>query len=244
MAESQPTTITNPWPARLQRRLIHPWQKFWLAYGSAHGFGRVASWLATRFAPPHHARVYLSRLHVRGFTSCRAQIFHRGLRRGRSVFIDDGVIILDANAGADSAGVVELHDEVVIYRHCILETGAGASISVGVDSSIHPGCQLKAYVQPIRIGRGVMIAANCAFYSYDHGVLPGQPIIKQSLVSKGPIEIGDEAWIGTGAIILSGVKIGAGAIVGAGAVVTKDVPDNGIAVGNPARVVKNRKDLV
>ena len=244
MAESQPATLSSPWPARIRRRLIYPWQKFWLGCSSERGLGRFASWLAALFAPPYHARVYLSRLHERGFISYRAQIFHKGLRRGRSVFIDDDVIIMDGNALGGSAGTVELHDEVVIYRNSILETGAGGSISVGAGSSIHPGCQLKAYVQPIRIGCGVMIAANCAFYSYDHSVLPGQPIIKQPLVSKGPIEIGDDSWVGTGATILSGVKIGAGAIVGAGAVVTKDVPDNAIAVGNPARVVKNRKDLV
>jgi acetyltransferase-like isoleucine patch superfamily enzyme len=58
--------------------------------------------------------------------------------------------------------------------------------------------------------------------------------------SKGPIEIDDEVWIGTRAIILSGVKIGKGAIIGAGAVVAKDVPAYTIVIGNPARVVKAR----
>ena len=50
--------------------------------------------------------------------------------------------------------------------------------------------------------------------------------------------IGNDVWIGAGAIILSGVKIGSGAIIGAGAVVVKDVPPYAIAAGNPARVVK------
>ena len=52
--------------------------------------------------------------------------------------------------------------------------------------------------------------------------------------------IGNDVWIGVGAIILSGVKIGSGAIIGAGAVVVKDVPPYAIAAGNPARVVKFR----
>jgi virginiamycin A acetyltransferase len=59
-------------------------------------------------------------------------------------------------------------------------------------------------------------------------------------MSKGPIIIEDEVWIGTGALILSGVKIGRGAIVGAGAVVNKEIPPYAIAAGNPAKVIKFR----
>lgn len=58
--------------------------------------------------------------------------------------------------------------------------------------------------------------------------------------NKGPVIIGNDVWVGAGAIILSGVKIGSGAIIGAGAVVVKDVPPYAIAAGNPARVVKYR----
>jgi maltose O-acetyltransferase len=54
-----------------------------------------------------------------------------------------------------------------------------------------------------------------------------------------PVRIGDDVWIGTGAVILKGVTIGARAIVGAGAVVNRDVPPDVIVAGNPARVVKN-----
>jgi virginiamycin A acetyltransferase len=59
-------------------------------------------------------------------------------------------------------------------------------------------------------------------------------------MSKGPIIIEDEVWIGMGAIILSGVNIGRGAIIGAGSVVTKNIPPYSIAAGSPARVVKYR----
>lgn len=114
---------------------------------------------------------------------------------------------------------------------------------MGEYSSIHPRCQLNAYSQPIVIGKHVMIAANTSIYSYDHNVLPDQPIHKQDISSKGPVVIDDESWIGTGVIILNGVHIGKGAVVGAGSVVVKDIPDGAIAVGNPARVVKYRKDL-
>lgn len=61
-------------------------------------------------------------------------------------------------------------------------------------------------------------------------------------VTKGGITIGHDVWIGANAIILSGVTIGTGAVIGAGAVVSKDIPPYGIAVGNPAQIVKMRHE--
>jgi acetyltransferase-like isoleucine patch superfamily enzyme len=66
---------------------------------------------------------------------------------------------------------------------------------------------------------------------------------QQPLTTKGDIRVGDNAWIGFGVIILSGVRIGKNAVVGAGSTVTHDIPDNAIAVGNPARVIKMRAEL-
>jgi maltose O-acetyltransferase len=57
-----------------------------------------------------------------------------------------------------------------------------------------------------------------------------------------PVMIGDDVWIGDRVIILPGVSIGSGAIIGAGAVVVKSVPDWAVVVGNPARVVRYRKE--
>lgn len=59
-------------------------------------------------------------------------------------------------------------------------------------------------------------------------------------VSKGPVVIGNDVWVGTDAIILSGVTIHDGAVIGARAVVAKDVPPYGVVVGNPARLVRTR----
>ena len=60
-------------------------------------------------------------------------------------------------------------------------------------------------------------------------------------MSKGPIIIEDEVWLGYGVMVLSGVRIGRGAVVGAGSVVTKDVPAGAIAVGVPACVMRMRE---
>ena len=71
---------------------------------------------------------------------------------------------------------------------------------------------------------------------------PAGKNIKGFPMSKGDVIIGNDVWIGTEAIILSGVNIGDGAVIGARAVVTKDVPPYAIVVGNPARVVQYRFD--
>jgi acetyltransferase-like isoleucine patch superfamily enzyme len=97
-------------------------------------------------------------------------------------------------------------------------------------------------VGAIRIGRWVQIAPNCAFYPYDHGFKSGELIKSQPLKTKGGIFIGDDAWLGVGVIVLDGSKIGKGAVIGAGSVVNSEIPDEAIAVGAPARVIKYRGD--
>jgi acetyltransferase-like isoleucine patch superfamily enzyme len=67
---------------------------------------------------------------------------------------------------------------------------------------------------------------------------PDEP--NRDAVTRGPVSIGHDVWLGARAIILSGVSIGHGAIVGAGAVVARDLPPYAIAVGNPAEVVRHR----
>jgi maltose O-acetyltransferase len=57
-----------------------------------------------------------------------------------------------------------------------------------------------------------------------------------------PIEIGEDVWVGGGAIILPGVRIGSRAVIGAGSVVTRDVPDDTFAAGNPCRVMREITD--
>lgn len=201
-------------------------------------FGRLAARLATWFTPPFYAREYLAKFHPHGYISPRATIYHSDLRLGANIFVDDGVLIFQDRHG----GSVELGDRAHLYRDTHVQTGAGGTITIGADTHIQPRCQLSAYKAGIHIGRGVAIAPNCAFYPYDHGIAAGRRIEDQPLKTKGDIIIGDDAWLGTGVIVLAGVRIGHGAVVGAGSIVTKDVPDDCVAVGVPARVIKKRCD--
>ena len=59
--------------------------------------------------------------------------------------------------------------------------------------------------------------------------------------SKGPIVIGDNVWIGANCVILPGVKIGSNVVIGAGSIVTKEIPNDSVAVGNPCKVIKKKK---
>ena len=91
----------------------------------------------------------------------------------------------------------------------------------------------------VHIGNSVLVAPGAKILAVNH--LFGdvtQPVMAQGIEAKG-IVIKDGAWIGGGAILLDGVHIGKGAIVGAGAVVTRDVPPFSVAVGSPARIVKD-----
>jgi acetyltransferase-like isoleucine patch superfamily enzyme len=216
------------------------WIRFWMHYAGLTGFGRFAMRLATLFAPPHKAATSLAKMNRKGYIAPSATLYHQDIQFGANVFIGDRVIIFQAKNG----GPVKLGDRVCILRDTIIETGDNGQLILADEVYIHPRCQLNAYLSAIEIGCGVLIAANCALYSHNHGVAPHRPIREQPLESKGRISIGEHAWLGTGVIVLGKVRIGKGAVIGAGSVVTKDIPDGAIATGVPARVVKMRTDLI
>lgn len=217
-------------------RLTRRWVRFWMRWAGLSGFGRLAAACAAYAAPPHKNRLYLSELNQKGYVSYCAIIHHNDAHIGKHLFMDDRAVLFQRTDG----GKAVLGDRVRLYRDTIVETGFGGSVELEDHVSLHPRCQINAYVEKITIGKGTMVAPNCAFYSYDHGIEVDQPIRRQPLISKGPIYVGEESWISVGATILAGVTIGPGAVVGAGAVVTKDIPANAIAVGNPAKVVRYR----
>lgn len=113
--------------------------------------------------------------------------------------------------------------KVKIYKKGILEVEGGYLNSF---SRIH--CS-----EYIHLGEGVIIGENVVIRDCDMHCING----KREEISK-PIYIGDHVWIGQDSIILKGVKIGNGSVVGAGSIVTKDVPENTIVCGVPAKVVK------
>ncbi len=122
--------------------------------------------------------------------------------------------------------------------------GDAVVLIIGNNVQINDAVHIAA-VENVEIGDNTLIASRVFISDHDHGCYtflnsesnPEVPPIARPLMS-APVKIGCNVWIGENVCILSGVTIGDGAIVGAGSVVTKDIPAQSIAVGNPAKVIR------
>jgi maltose O-acetyltransferase len=122
----------------------------------------------------------------------------------------------------------------------------GVHTTIGDYSYVNVNCIFLDSAR-IRIGDRVLIGPGVQVITATHPVeaaertidYPADPVFPFRAVSLAkPITIGDDVWIGAGAIVLPGVTIGSGTTIGAGSVVTRSVPANVVAAGNPARVIR------
>ncbi len=109
----------------------------------------------------------------------------------------------------------------------------GMGLTLGKGSFVNFGCTFLS-LGGITIEDDVFIGPHCVIATEYH---PEQPEIRHSLLTK-PILVKRNAWIGANVTIVAGVTIGENAIIGAGSVVTKDIPNNTIAIGSPAKIVR------
>ena len=160
---------------------------------------------------------------------------------------------------------VQFGDDSFIREHS--KISGGKYITIGTHTRIYPYSRIECFdrisgetyspqlsignnvlmgrnttilcVNKVTIGDDCMFASNCFVSDENHGMDPSSGVRyeKQKLTTK-PVVLGRNVWVGEKAIILPGVTVGDNAIIGAGSVVTKDVPANTIAVGNPAKVIK------
>ena len=144
-----------------------------------------------------------------------------------------------------------LHGDVHVGNHCKLhKVSITGPVEIGRYTTLYgPSILIFAKHHPITIGHFCSIAPGVYIQEYFHNpkrlttYFIQQNLFQSSAtetVSKGPIHIGHDVWIGANSVILSGISIGNGAIVGAGSVVTKDIPDFAIVAGNPAKVIRMR----
>lgn len=122
----------------------------------------------------------------------------------------------------------------------------GRNIYLGNNVSVNMNCTFVD-CNRIEIGDNVLIASNVQLYTAAHPVELSERLVEGWNPESGayfchtyalPIKIGNGCWLGGGVIVLPGVTIGDGCVIGAGSVVTKDIPENSLAVGNPCRVTR------
>lgn len=112
----------------------------------------------------------------------------------------------------------------------------GERITIGPRTFVN--CNLTALdIAPITIGADCQIGPSVQLLTPIHPIDPDQR--RDQLQSSAPITIGDNVWLGGGVIVCPGVTIGDNSVIGAGSVVTRDVPADVVAVGNPARVIRS-----
>lgn len=112
-------------------------------------------------------------------------------------------------------------------------------IVIGNCVQFGPNCRIQC---DIEFGNSILVAANVSFVGKDDHIIniSGQTIWNSGRGDSCKTIVGNDVWIGHGAIIIAGVKIGDGAVIAAGSVVTKDVQPCTIVGGNPAKFIKNR----
>jgi acetyltransferase-like isoleucine patch superfamily enzyme len=158
------------------------------------------------------------------------------IRIADDVVIDDGCL-LDAK-GEQNDGIT-IGAGVFVGRGSILSCKNG-DIVIGDGVNIGFNCEVFS-ASRVTIGAGTLLAAYSYLVGGGHDASdPDVPIRDQRRVSAG-IQVGREAWIGTGVRVLDGVTIGDGAVIGANAVVREAVPDRAVAAGVPARVISTRE---
>ena len=141
------------------------------------------------------------------------QIGKRGrLRFGRFVWIGDGTKI-------------RCHEGEVI---------------IGDKTVLGQECTISAY-QHVRIGEQCVIADRAMFIDFDHGIVEVERTIREQGIYKRDVNVGSNVWIGYGACVLRGVQVGDNAVIGTNAVVTSDVPANAVVGGIPAKVIRMRE---
>ncbi len=128
-------------------------------------------------------------------------------------------------------------------KNCVIETpfrcAVGKNITIGDNFYCNTGCSFEDPGK-ITIGNDVFIGLNTCLCTAGH---PVHPEARNTRFEYGiPITVGDNVWIGANVLVLPGVTIGDNTVIGGGSVVTKDIPANVVAVGNPCRVLREITD--
>ncbi len=137
-------------------------------------------------------------------------------------------------------GRIEIGRWSWIGHGCKLRCHEGV-ISIGAKTVMGQECTISAY-QHVSIGRECVIADRVMMIDFDHGMVEVDRPIRLQGIYKRDVRVGNNVWIGYGACILRGVSVGDNAVIGTNAVVTSDVPANAVVGGVPARLIRMRDE--
>jgi acetyltransferase-like isoleucine patch superfamily enzyme len=163
------------------------------------------------------------------------------LRLGKRLKLDGIAFIgpgcrLEVGPGA----VIELGRWSWLGHSCKIRCHEGR-VALGAKSVMGQECTISAY-QHVSIGRECVIADRVMLIDFDHGTVEVDRPIRLQGIYKRDVEVGHNVWIGYGACLLRGVTVGNNAIIGTNSVVTKDVPENAVVGGVPARLLRMREE--
>jgi acetyltransferase-like isoleucine patch superfamily enzyme len=147
-------------------------------------------------------------------------------------------LILEGSIRVGCGSNVVLGDNVHLGDGVYLGAFPGGRLEIGADSYIGRGSTILAYEQ-VTIGKDCLLAPYTYITDVNHGFSGREPIRLQPYAAQ-PVAIGDDVWFGVAVKVMPGVLVGDGAVVGAGSVVTGQIAARSVAVGVPARVIRQR----
>ncbi|WP_225901172.1 acyltransferase [[Leptolyngbya] sp. PCC 7376] len=166
--------------------------------------------------------------------------------RWRNFFFKTKGATIDGYCWIQDIEIPHDFDSIQLGQGCALDRGivllcsgdntGEKKLMIGARTYINRNTFLDA-AKLLKIGQDCGVGPGCYITDHDHGLNPNLTPLEQELICK-PTVIGDRVWIGANVTILKGITIGDGAVIGAGSVVTKDIPAQAIAVGNPAKVIR------
>lgn len=127
-------------------------------------------------------------------------------------------------------------NNLIVGKDVTLSVAKRASIFIGNNVGIGNRCQIVSH-KNITIGDGTILAPGVMIFDHNHE-FDKEFGVRQREFDDGEVIIGNHTWLGAGCIILKGVHIGDNCVIGAGSVVTKNIPSGSVAVGIPAKVIK------
>lgn len=159
-----------------------------------------------------------------------------GVKIGKDSFFSVGVKLDVWKEGVSG----EIGERVFLGENSVVSGGVffGNDVSVNTNVSISASPPTKIY-----IGDHCLIGQNVVIRSDDHRFDNPNELIRLQGRLGADIVIGEDSWIGANAVILKGVHLGPHTVVGAGTIVTKSFPSYSVLVGNPARLIKDRRDM-